>query len=115
MSVPLKAYLTDKIWYVGSNEWDTSIGGWGGTSTNNTMLAHTIVTGTEETGTQSATSCSAQENLGWWDENQNFHSGWSDASNGNAFLSVSNPPGAYWVNQPNWVRDYTPMGESSCY
>lgn len=81
-----------------------NVGGWTGTSTSNINGAGMIETGTEVT-TQSATVCSSQSNLQWWDQSGGLHSGWSD-STGNAGRTTSNPPYATWVSPQSWLRDY---------
>ncbi len=94
------------IVYGGSCDWYTQVGSLSGHSTGSICSANLIQTGVEET-TQSAYTCSSARNLGWYDDSFNFHSGWSDRSNGNGFLNANNPPGVYWVNRPNWLRAYS--------
>jgi len=52
--------------------------------------------------------------MGYYTENNNLHSGWSDASQGNAQVSATNSPypGANFVSQNNWLRDYN--GSATC-
>lgn len=102
--VSLNTYYDDKIRYAGSGTWNINVGGWTGTSTSNIDGAGVIDTGTEVT-TQSATVCSSQSNLQWWDQNGGLHSGWSD-STGNAGRVGDNPPYVVWVSPQSWLRDY---------
>jgi hypothetical protein len=91
--------------YVGGAQWKLGIGPFGGTSTSAQTNANLIQGGIEMTN-QSILTCGSLRDLGWYDANGGSHSGWSDASNGNGYFSADNPPSLYWINTPNWFRDY---------
>jgi hypothetical protein len=101
----LNTYYDDFIYYQGGGNWYVDVGGFTGNSLSNITTAKFIETGTEVT-VQSATVCSSQSHLSYYDQNGLSHSGWSDATHGNATLFQSRPPYAYWGSIPNWLRDY---------
>jgi len=93
--------------------WDVGVGTLAQQSTNSLVTANLIETGTEEDTQPDGLSCSSSSNMQWYDSNGQLHTGWSDSSNGQAKLYASNPPGVYWVSQPNWLRSYAP-NKSTC-
>ncbi len=111
----LDTYYDDNLQYSGSCSWLVTVGGWGGTSTSNCYNSQDLYTGTEVENTSSATVCSGQSGLGWYDTSGNLHEGWSD-SGGNATISCSicagDPPYVGWVTQYSHIRDWE--GVSSC-
>jgi hypothetical protein len=111
-SASLETAYGDKIYYKGSENWSAEIGGFGGTSTSNSMSPNLIRTGTEETPQAAANVCSEQYNLEWLEPSTNkWHSGWTNGKE--ASLSQSEPPRILWVNTNHWARDRTNKPE--CY
>jgi len=103
-SAALNTYYNDKIRYQGSGAWTVEVGSLAGTSTSNITSSTFVETGTEVT-TKSATACSSQSNLAWYDQNGGFHTTWTTSIE-NAGRHTDNPPYAYWVDPQNWLRDY---------
>jgi hypothetical protein len=101
-------YYSDIINYQGSGTWNVTIGSLSGTSSNSLTSENEDDAGLEET-TQQGVSCGSSSSLSWYDGNNTQHSGWTDSQYGNAQISSQNgnPPSAYWVSQPNWLRAYS--------
>lgn len=101
-------YYSASIDWQGGGTWLVGVGGYYQDSTNNSFLGRNIFAGAETSDPGGARICTSASNLGYYDGNNNFVSGWHDASNGNAYVWPGNadPPYAYWVTQNSWERSY---------
>lgn len=106
----------DKIWREDSTDWGVSVGPYiNQTSTNNSMDAELIRTGTEQLPQTGVTACDGQNNLQYQDAAGHWSTSWWDASNTNAQLEQDSPPYAKWLNTNVQLRDWTGDSYSQCW